>query len=87
MLRELLALHERERELHLNFLEFDSRGPAVVGAPAAAEHIRLLSQLLCEEFLNLPEREIALHAQVLSARCTRWSMAQSGFLHTIAIGR
>lgn len=65
MLRELLALHERERELHLNFLEFDSRGPAVVGAPAAAEHIRLLSQLLCEEFLNLPERESALHAQVL----------------------
>ena len=65
ILRELVALHERERGLHLNFLEFDSRGPAVIGAPPAVEHIQLLSQLLCEEFLNLAEQESALHAQVL----------------------
>jgi AcrR family transcriptional regulator len=64
VLRELLALHERERMLHLNFAQ---AGPVSTGLATAehAEHARRLATLLAAEFPHLSDAGSLLHAQAL----------------------
>jgi AcrR family transcriptional regulator len=64
VLRELLALHERERALHLNFAH-TSNASAGLATAEHAEHARLLAALLAGEFPRLSDEESLLHAQVL----------------------
>jgi AcrR family transcriptional regulator len=64
VLRELLALHERERTLHLSFAQAGTAGAGLATAEHA-EHARLLATLLAEEFPHLSDAGGLLHAQAL----------------------
>jgi AcrR family transcriptional regulator len=64
VLRELLALHERERFLHVSFAQVGSTGAGLQTAEHAA-HACLLARRLAEEFPRLSEPESRLHAQIL----------------------
>jgi AcrR family transcriptional regulator len=63
VLRELLALHERERVLHVSFAQAGSTGAGLATA-GHAEHARLLAGRLAEEFPQLSDAGSRLHAQV-----------------------
>jgi AcrR family transcriptional regulator len=65
VLRELLALHERDRTLHLNFLQFTREGPVFGALEPAREHACLVARALADEFPHLSPDECKLHAQVL----------------------
>ena len=65
VLRELLALHERQRTLHLNFMQFANTGPVFAESGPGAEHARRVACALAEEFAHLTEAQCRLHAQVL----------------------
>lgn len=64
VLRELLALHERERLVHMSFAQAGSTGAGLATVEHAA-HARLLASRLAEEFPRLSDAESRLHAQVL----------------------
>jgi AcrR family transcriptional regulator len=64
VLRELLALHERERPLHVSFAQAGFTGAGLATA-AHATHARLLASRLAEEFPQLSDAGSRLHAQVL----------------------
>jgi AcrR family transcriptional regulator len=64
VLRELLALHERERTLHLS-LEQLSMPMRSLATPEHGAHALLLASRLAEEFPHLSDAESRLHAQVL----------------------
>jgi AcrR family transcriptional regulator len=64
VLRELLALHERDRALHLSFAAAGFTGAGLATAEHAA-HARLLASRLAEEFPHLSDAGSRLHAQVL----------------------
>ena len=63
MMRELLALHERSRCLHLNLIQLNKHG--VSTSPAVNEHIGLTCRLLREESPWMSEVSCMLHAHVL----------------------
>jgi AcrR family transcriptional regulator len=65
VLRELLALHERDRTLHLNFMQFAREGPAFGAIEPAREHACLVAGALAGEFPHLSPDECKLHAHVL----------------------
>ena len=65
MLRELLALHERERMLHLNFIEAQGHAPPSDQLPDVRRHLDLLAQLLRDDQPQLDATSAALHAQVM----------------------
>ncbi len=64
VLRELLAMHERQRILHLGFEQVS--GPSVGLATAEhGAHAQLLASRLAEEFPHLSGAASLLHARVL----------------------
>ena len=65
VLRELLDLHERDRTLHLNFMQFARGGPVFGEIEPALEHARLVARALADEFPHLSAAECKLHAEVL----------------------
>jgi AcrR family transcriptional regulator len=65
LLRELLAMHEHERILHLNFLELEAALPVFRAGGAIEMHTAVLSALLREEFPRLSPESSELHARVL----------------------
>jgi AcrR family transcriptional regulator len=64
VLRELLALHERERSLHVSFAQAGFTGAGLATAEHAT-HARLLASRLAEEFPQLSDAGSGLHARVL----------------------
>jgi len=64
VLRELLALHEREAALHVSFAQAGFTGAGLATAEHAA-HALLLASRLAEEFPQLSDAGSRLHAQVL----------------------
>jgi AcrR family transcriptional regulator len=65
VLRELLALHERERTLHLSFEQVGTARAGFANTAEHAAHARLFASRLAEEFPHLSDAESLLHAQVL----------------------
>ena len=65
VLRELLALHERHRMLHLNFMQFANTGPVFAASGPGAEHASRVACAFAVEFAHLTEAQCRLHAQVL----------------------
>lgn len=65
VVRELLALHERERTLHLNLIRFSGAMPPFAGVELAEAHARLVATALVDEAPHLPQAEALLHAHVL----------------------
>lgn len=64
VLRELLAMHERERTLHLSLEQVGTPGTSLATAEHGA-HAWLLASHLAEEFPHLSDAGSLLHAQVL----------------------
>jgi AcrR family transcriptional regulator len=64
VLRELLAMHERERTLHLSLEQVSTPSASLATAEHGA-HARLLASRLAEEFPHLSDAGSRLHAQVL----------------------
>jgi len=64
VLRELLAMHERERTLHLSLEQVGTPSTSLATEEHDA-HARLLASRLAEEFPHLSDAETPLHAQVL----------------------
>jgi AcrR family transcriptional regulator len=65
MMRELLALHERERTLHLNFLALETFGAPSDHLPEVRQHLELVAQLLRDEQPQMDGVSALLHAQVM----------------------
>ena len=65
MLRELLALHERARMLHLNFLALQGGTPPSDKLPEIQQHLELVAQLLRDECPQMDRVSALLHAQVM----------------------
>jgi|SRR5882672_2033906 len=65
MMRELLALHERERRLHLNFIETEGHTPPSDQLPEVRAHLGLLAQLLRDDCSRLDAVSASLHAQIM----------------------
>jgi|SRR6478672_8295999 len=65
MMRELLALHERDRILHLNFLALETSGAPSDHLPEVRRHLELVAQLLREEQPQMDRVSALLHAQVM----------------------
>jgi AcrR family transcriptional regulator len=65
MLRELLALHERARTLHLNFIELDGQTPPSDQLPEVRRHQELVAQLLRDERPQMDAASALVHAQVM----------------------
>lgn len=64
VLRELLALHEKERTLHASLAEVHNVCSGLATAEHA-EHARLFATLLAEEFPHLSGAASLMHAQAL----------------------
>ena len=65
MMRELLALHERERMLHLSFIALETFGSHSEQLPEVRRHLELVAQLLHEEQPHMDRVSALLHAQVM----------------------
>lgn len=65
MMRELLAVHERARMLHLNFLALQGSTPPSDHVPEVRQHLELLAQLLRDEHPQMDAVSALLHAQVM----------------------
>jgi len=65
MMRELLAVHERARTLHLNFLALETFGVPPDHLPEVRRHLELVAQLLQEEQPQMDRVSALLHAQVM----------------------
>lgn len=65
MMREMLALHERARTLHLNFIQLGAHGALSDQAPAVQRHLELVAQMLQEECPQMNRVSALLHAQVM----------------------
>ena len=64
MMGELLAVHERARLLHLNFLELQGSPPSDQ-LPKVRQHLKLVAQLLRDECPPMDAVSALLHAQVM----------------------
>ena len=64
VLRELLALHERQRTLHVSFTQVQNACSSLA-TPEHAEHARFFASLLAEEFPNLSDATSLMHTQAL----------------------
>ena len=64
-MRELLALHERNRMLHLNFLALANFGAPSDHLPEVRDHLELVAQLLRNEQPQMDRVSALLHAQVM----------------------
>jgi AcrR family transcriptional regulator len=65
MMLELLALHERDRMLHLNFLALEALGAPSDQLPEVRRHLELVAQLLQAEQPHMDPVSALLHAQVM----------------------
>jgi AcrR family transcriptional regulator len=65
MMRELLAVHERARTLHLNFIELSGHTPPSDQLPEVRQHLELVAQLLRDEHAQMDGVSALLHAQVM----------------------
>jgi len=65
MMRELLALHERDRMLHLNFIALETFASPSEQLPEVRAHLELVAQLLQEEQPQMDRVSALLHAQVM----------------------
>lgn len=65
MMRELLALHERDRTLHLNFLALETFAAPSDHLPEVRQHLELVAQLLQEEQPQMERVSALLHSQVM----------------------
>jgi AcrR family transcriptional regulator len=65
MMRELLALHEHARTLHLNFIELEAYGAPSDHAPPVQRHLDLVAQLLQDECPRMDRVSALLHAKVM----------------------
>jgi AcrR family transcriptional regulator len=65
VLRELMALHERNHQLHRSLMEIPGSTPATAGGGVIEEHLRLTAALLREDFPGLDSAASRLHAGVL----------------------
>jgi|SRR5690242_18722531 AcrR family transcriptional regulator len=65
MMRELLALHERARILHLNFIELESYAAPSDQMPVVQHHLGLVAQLLQDECPQMDRVSALLHAKVI----------------------
>ena len=65
LLRELLAQHERERTLHLNFLALEPVRKLQRPEAALDRHIGVLSERVHEEFPHVDAESSALYAKML----------------------
>jgi AcrR family transcriptional regulator len=64
VLRELLALHERQRTLHVSFTHAQNVSSDVATAEHA-EHAQIFATFLADEFPRLSYAESLMHAQIL----------------------
>jgi AcrR family transcriptional regulator len=64
MMRELLAVHERARMLHLNFLELPGSPPSDQ-LPEVRKHLELVSELLRDDCPQMDAVSALLRAQVM----------------------
>ena len=65
MMRELLALHERERMLHLSFIALETFGSHSEQLPEVRRHLEFVALLLQEEQPHMDRVSALLHAQVM----------------------
>jgi AcrR family transcriptional regulator len=65
MMRELLAVHERARTLHLNFSELQGQTPPSDQLPDVRQHLELVAQLLRDDHPQMDAISALLHAQVM----------------------